>query len=44
MAARTENSGPRPRRVLVPGWRPLDAKESKTVPVGAGDGIGNGGE
>ena len=35
---------PRPRRVLVSRWRPFDAEEGKPVPVGAGDGIGNGGE
>ena len=35
---------PRSRRVLVAGWRPLDAKEGKPVPVGAGDGVGNGGQ
>src|ERR1700682_3286547 len=40
----TRAGSPRPRRVLVPRWRPLDAKESEPVPVGSGDGIGNGGE
>src|SRR5215208_7763792 len=40
----TRVASPRPRRVLVARWRPFDAKERKPVPVGAGDGIGNGGE
>src|SRR5260370_8962681 len=40
----TRAGAPGPRRVLVPRWRPLDAEEGKPVPVGSGDGIGNGRE
>src|SRR5260370_15547897 len=40
----TRAGAPGPRRVLVPRWRPLDAEEGKPVPVGSGDGLGNGRE
>src|SRR5258708_4027750 len=37
-------ASPWPGRVLVAGGRTLDAEKGKPVPVGAGDGVGNGGQ